>query len=239
MIYYSHLTIGGGYMNLSKKHKILIQLLIGVFFICFTIFVYVTDHIDKENDHISLNEDKEITQIQSMEEDQTLSQEGIHVKPKIIVVDISGYVKKPAVYTLPEGSRIYQGIEAAGGLSENADTRNTNLAAPLCDGMKLYIPSKDEAVEQEKRTGEKPGSLYVGGNTAVTSKSENTKRTVNINTANSEELQQLTGVGPATAEKILTYRSEYGPFKTTEDLMNVSGIGEKTFEKLKDFISVE
>lgn len=226
-------------MSYPKKHRVLIQLLIGVLFITFTIFVYMAKESKQETDIISLNEEVGVTQTKPLEGDPTLSQEELNSVEKTIVVDISGEVKTPSVYTLPEGSRIYQGIEAAGGLRESADTRNTNLAAPLSDGMKLYIPSKDEVNEQEKKTGEKPGSFYIGGNTALTPISEEKESTVNINTANSDELQQLSGVGPATAEKILTYRKDYGPFKTTEDLMNVSGIGEKTFEKLKDYISVE
>ena len=126
-------------------------------------------------------------------------------------------------------------------MTEHADTRNTNLAAPLTDGMKLYIPSKKDVAAEQKRTGESPGSRYINGNTALQagSSSGTENRLININTAGSEELQKLTGVGPSTAGKIIAYRNEFGKFNKIEELMNVSGIGEKTFAKLKNAITTE
>ncbi len=140
---------------------------------------------------------------------------------EVLVVDIAGQVVNPAVYILPAGSRLYEAIEMAGGLTEAADTRNTNLAEFVLDSSKIYIPSEKELeLEVTKALEEKSGLI-------------------NINTADSSQLQRLTGVGPSTAEKIINYRKEYGGFKTIEDIKNVSGIGEKTFEKLKNLIVVE
>ena len=138
----------------------------------------------------------------------------------ILVIDIGGAVIFPGVLELPEGSRVYEAVEYAGGLREDADIRNVNLAAPLLDGEKIYIPTKEEAEQ-----------LSVSGTGIPLGK-------VNINTATSDALQTLNGVGPATAAAIIEYRTENGPFKKTEDLMNVSGIGKKTFEKLKEHIRV-
>ncbi len=164
-------------------------------------------------DHLQFNDDETDNISEAQNEDE------------MIVVDVAGEVSNPSVYILPKGTRIYQAVEAAGGLSAKADTSNVNLAAVLHDGTKLYIPRKNESVPVIQ-TSSSPDAVSESG-------------LININTANSSELQKLTGVGPATAEKILAYRREYGQFNKIEDLKNVSGIGEKTFAKLKSHICVQ
>ncbi len=147
-----------------------------------------------------------------------------------IIVDVAGAVMRPSVVELPEGSRIYEAIEKAGGLRKDADLSTTNQAEILTDGQKLYIPTRYEL--EESMAGSPSSGLAAAG-------SVNTQpKRININTADSQTLQQLKGVGPSTAEKIINYRTENGKFKTIEDLKNVSGIGDKTFEKLKDKITV-
>lgn len=136
-----------------------------------------------------------------------------------IFVDIGGAVKNPQVVKLPEGSRVEDAIKAAGGLTDKADLTDINRAAFLEDGEKVYIP---EVYEE----GETSGSMSQEDNR------------VNINTADSDELQKLNGIGPATAEKIIDYRDEHGRFSNIEDIKNVSGIGDKTFEKFEDDIKV-
>lgn len=136
-----------------------------------------------------------------------------------IFVDIGGAVKNPQVVKLPEGSRVEDAIKAAGGLTDKADLTDINRAAFLEDGEKVYIP---EVYEE----GETSGSMSQGDSR------------VNINTADSDELQKLNGIGPATAEKIIDYRDEHGRFSNIEDIKNVSGIGDKTFEKFEDDIKV-
>lgn len=147
----------------------------------------------------------------------------------MIMVDVAGAVAKPAVVELPEGSRIFEAIEKAGGLIKEADTSGTNQAEILIDGQKVYIPTAQELKESQS------GAPSL--NFTYQSGTSQSKR-ININTADSETLQQLTGVGPATAEKIINYRNENGKFKAIEDIKNVSGIGDKTFEKFKDKITV-
>lgn len=144
----------------------------------------------------------------------------------MILVDVGGAVQTPKVAELEEGSRVADAIAAAGGLKDNADAAGINQAAFLTDGEKVYIPA----------VGEETASILPGGSGIAGGSVANQK--VNLNTATSEELQTLSGVGPATAEKILDYRSSNGAFKTIEDLKNVSGIGDKTFEKLKEHIMV-
>lgn len=143
-----------------------------------------------------------------------------------IIVDVGGAVKMPQVVELAADSRVADAISAAGGLLNTADTAGINQAAFLSDGEKVYIPEKGEISSDTGLSGTGSGSL-----SSAASK-------ININTATSEELQTLNGVGPATAEKILAYRNSNGAFKRIEDLKNVDGIGDKTFEKLKEQIMV-
>ena len=146
-----------------------------------------------------------------------------------LIVDVSGAVLNPGVYELKEGSRVDDAIQAAGGLSEDADTSALNRASLLSDGMKITVPRQGEAARE--------GSPAVG-DAQVPSDASTAKSLININTASSEELQTLNGVGPSTAEAIIADREENGLFATTEDLMRVSGIGDKKFAKIKDAICV-
>jgi len=144
-----------------------------------------------------------------------------------IYVDIGGEVVNPMVAELTEGSRVEDAIEAAGGVTDRADLTDINRAAFVEDGEKIFIPTLPELSE-----GGEDG-MAEGQSMPVYSDDR-----ININTADSEELQQLNGVGPATAEKIIDYREENGRFSAIEDIMNVSGIGEKTFEKFHEDIKV-
>lgn len=150
-------------------------------------------------------------------------------KREPIVVDVGGAVKNPQVVELEENSRVADAVSAAGGLKENADTAGINQAAFLTDGQKVYIPAKGENVSGSLLDGPQAGWPESGA--------DNTGK-ISINRATSEELQTINGIGPATAEKILDYRSTNGAFKSIEELKNVSGIGDKTFEKLKEHITL-
>lgn len=143
-----------------------------------------------------------------------------------IFVDIGGAVDSPMLAELPDGSRVEDAIVAAGGLTEDADLTGINRAEFLTDGEKIYIPAFEQS--SEVNTG--------NTDTGSTQSASVTTGKVNINTADSEALQTLNGIGPATAQKIIDYRASNGRFKTIEDIKNVSGIGEKTYDKLKDFI---
>jgi competence protein ComEA len=152
-----------------------------------------------------------------------------------IKIHIAGEVNFNGIIALKEGSRIDDAIEKAGGLTENADISEVNLAYPVEDGQKIYIPSKAEMVEakKEEKTIEtviESGSLSIGSST------KNGK--VNINTANLEELQKISGIGESLAQRIINYRTENGKFKNVEDLKNVSGIGDKKYESIKDQICI-
>lgn len=167
-----------------------------------------------------------------------------------IYVDVSGAVNTPMVVCIPEGSRVFEAIDAAGGRSADASVRTLNLAAICEDGQKIYVPNMEEVKagyqneqSQNYQTGstvsdDSESSASKGAGSTSVSDSSSAKGRVNINTAGSEELQTLTGVGPAIASRIIDYRNKNGSFKSTDEITNVSGIGEKTYEKFKDEICV-
>lgn len=148
----------------------------------------------------------------------------------VIYIDIGGAVKKPGVYEMKPGDRVFQVIEKAGGLTRKADTAMINQAEEVKDGQKLTIPKRGDA-GSDARTA--PESAASGGSSAGSAGGK-----ININTADAGTLEQITGVGPVTAQKIIEYREANGSFGSIEEIRNVSGIGEKTFEKMKGEITV-
>lgn len=137
---------------------------------------------------------------------------------KTIVIDIEGAVVKPGLYKLPQDSRIQDSLIAAGGLSVSADreyiAKNLNLATKLTDGAKIYVPSVGEAV--------------IGG--AVL----NSSSQININTGSQSSLEDLPGIGPVTAAKIIEGR----PYGSVDELLSKKIVGNKVFGQIKDKISV-
>ena len=163
-------------------------------------------------------------------EDETQMQEKVEVTDTIFVF-VCGCVQSPGVYELQMNARIFDAIDAAGGMTEQACTEYWNLAQCLEDGKKIYVPSRDE-IHQESVA--KLSSIDVENVSGV----EETDGKVNINTANKEQLMQLSGVGESRAEGIITYRTEHGNFSSIEEIKNVSGIGDAIFSKMKDKITV-
>lgn len=145
-----------------------------------------------------------------------------------IVVDVEGAVSAPGLYALPADSRVGDAIQAAGGLAANALPGAANLAQKLADGEQVTIPTIEQAQDGEQTN---TSSSKTGSSTKKEAK-------ININTAGAEELQELSGVGPALSERIIAYREANGRFARIEDLQNVSGIGETRFANLKDKICV-
>lgn len=197
-----------------------------------------------------------------------------------IAVYVSGAVRRPGVYTLKSGDRIYKAIRAAGGPKRNALLESLNLVDPLRDGDQVHVASRDtrggasappplrhatssERTSASEGTGEEAPRGRVLGDpptpaaparsraiarkeTARSVQSEGAEKlknpgdgTVNINTAGAEELQRLPGVGPAMAERILTYRAEVGSFNAPEQLLDVRGVGEKKFAAMQPFVRVK
>lgn len=145
-----------------------------------------------------------------------------------LCVHVCGEVAQPGVYRLPEGSRVYEAVELAGGFTEQAEQDFVNLAEPLSDGMKIEIPDREQA-----------GELAASGRTAVSDGASGTASAkVNINRADRETLMTLNGIGEARAEAILRYRQEHGNFGSIEDIMLVPGIKDAAFRKIRDSITV-
>lgn len=147
-----------------------------------------------------------------------------------IVVHITGQVVNQGIVKLEEGSRVIDAIEAAGGAKADANLSKINLAYLLEDGMKLYVPSVKDKEDEEYISSS-------SSNGETTNSKEALK--VNINTATSEELQKLPGIGASMASRIITYRKENGKFSKIEDLKNVSGIGDAKFNNIKSYIYVK
>lgn len=154
-------------------------------------------------------------------------------KDKKIVVEIKGEVKNPNVYTLNENSIVKDLIEAAGGLTADADLNNVNRAEKLQDHELVYIANKNE-----KTNGAQSSSSNFNSTSTLSNGNDGANKKININTATLEQLKNIKGVGDAKAKSIIEYREQNGGFKNIEDIKNVTGIGEKMFEKIKEEIEV-
>ncbi len=160
---------------------------------------------------------------------------------EVIIVHITGAVKNWGIIELPTNSRIADAIEKAGGLTEEADISNVNLAYQLEDGMKIKIPTINETVDNKEIDSIKDYiSMESGENVTSSNKNKTTSKIniVNINSATQTELETLPGIGTSTALKIINYRNENGKFTSIEDIKNVSGIGESKFEAIKELICI-
>lgn len=155
-----------------------------------------------------------------------------------IVIHITGEVKKEGVIYLEEGARIIDAIKEAGGETKQADLSQVNLAYELQDGQKIYIPNKNEKIT-EYIVDNSNENLMNNQNTNKSDSGSNGKIIkININTATLAELDNLPGIGPSTAQKIIEYREKNGKFKKIEDIQNVKGIGEAKYEDIKEKITV-
>lgn len=143
-------------------------------------------------------------------------------------VYVCGAVKVPGVYTLPAGSRVYEAIAMAGGMSENAAFTGINQAEPIQDGQMILVLTEEEMRDEQ-----------VQGDTAQSAAEEvSDDGRVNLNTATRTQLMTLPGIGEAKADSIIAYREENGRFSSIEDIKKIEGIKEGVFEKIKDSIVV-
>ncbi len=155
-----------------------------------------------------------------------------------IAIQVLGDVVRPGVYELPEGARVKDAIDAAGGLIADANTGDLNLAAKVEDGQQIQIGSGGASITSSgpsTTSGTNPGtSPFTVLPTPVPSSTANL---VNINSATMAQLDALPGISPTVAQNIVNYRNENGPFSTIEDIMNVPGIGPATFDTIKNLIT--
>jgi competence protein ComEA len=142
-------------------------------------------------------------------------------------VDVVGAVHRPGLYRLSPGTRIADAVSRAGGARRSADLAAINVAAPLADGEQVVVPERAPA-----------GACVAGPVGAATATSSAVQGPVHLNTATLEQLDTLPGVGPATAQKILDYRTEHGAFSSVDELDAVPGIGPKRLEELRKLVAL-
>ncbi len=208
---------------LSSKQKMLV--IIGIIIVAIVIILYY------------INSTKDIYNYEELVSEEEGQEEKIeNDEEEKIIVHVTGAVQNEGVVEVKENARINDVIYAAGGLTDDADLDNVNLAYVVEDGQKIYIPSKldnNENIDDGNVVLQSPGKNVI--------KEEETGESsglVNINTADKMKLQELPGIGSSTAEKIITYRKENGKFKSIEDIKNVSGIGDAKFEMIKKHICI-
>ena len=212
--------------NLTKKQKIIVIAIAGIVAIGIMYFIYNRNQVKED-----INIENEILV------NSVITNEN-NTNDDIVVIHITGSVKNPGIVKLKEGSRIEDAIEAAGGLTENADITKVNLAYVVEDGTKIKIPSaSEEDIGDEDIIDSKSGDNIIIEENAVPS--NNSTQTININKATEKEFETLPGIGPSLASKIIEYRNQNGKFESIEDIKNVNGIGDNKYEKIKDLITVK
>ena len=230
----------------NKKQKVIIVIIGSMIIIAFLYYIYTKE----DNMVISTEETAEKNLVGNTVENLEENEETTKENTNKIIVHVSGAVNKEGIVELEENSRISDAISKAEGLKENADTKKINLAYKLEDGMKIYIPTIEESMNQNEQNQNESlmdqTSQYItssseiiqDGQTNGTSETKMNEK-ININTATQTELETLPGIGPSTSLKIVNYRKENGKFKTIEDIKEVSGIGDVKYENIKDLICVE
>ena len=149
-------------------------------------------------------------------------------EPAVVVVHVAGAVARPGVYALAAGARVVDAVSAAGGLAEGADDRRLNLAAPVADGQRVYVPREGEELPPDAAAASAGGDPGAAAGSAL----------IDLNTADEGALDALPGVGPATAAAIVEHRQRIGRFTSVDQLLDVRGIGEAKLEALRDLVTV-
>jgi len=228
--------------NLNTKQK----LTIGVIF--FIIILIIGFYIWKQSSSLDYSD---LDDYNIMENSTTTdnAEPELSTDNSLIVIHITGCILNQGIIKVNEGSRIADAIDAAGGLTKDADMSKINLAYMIEDGQKIYVPSiydistvsENNPIAEEYVSSEPGDNVVIDSipsTSSTTSKKDSTKTgLVNINTATQTELETLSGIGPSTASKIIEYRNSNGSFNSVEDIKNVSGIGDAKYENIKNNIT--
>lgn len=206
-------------MGIRNKQNIILAIMVIIIVLVFSISNYI-----KQQKVYVLSDGAEENIIWDHNENNMIEQS----EAGKIVVHIEGEVEKPGVYELKKDSRVYDAIDAAGGLLKDADRRRINLAKKITDEEYIYIANKNE---------ENIEITYRENLLMPTDVIENTNL-ININRANIMELKELPGIGDVLAGRIIEYRNEKGGFKSIEEIKNVNGIGDKRFSDIKDKVII-
>lgn len=149
---------------------------------------------------------------------------------KQLIVHIVGAVARPGIIAVPQGSRVYEAVQAAGGFSGDANTDAVNLAAKVQDGTQIAIPYLDGPGSSTGGMPVNPGHLH-------SNRSKQPPGIVNINTADTSQLTSLPGIGNSFAERIIEYRTEHGSFRSPDDLLSVQGFGKRRLDQIRQWVS--
>ncbi len=234
--------------NLTLKQKIIFGSILGVMVLFILIYFVLNagnlmgesgdvEEFNIEDGMLNLEEINEV--IEGSEEIEEVENEtnnesnidGEDEEVEEIIVHITGEVNKPGIVILNKNSRIADAINKAGGATKEADLNQINLAYILEDGQKIYIPNKNEKIDEDEYITEGNGNNIGNNNSKEGEK-------VNINEAMQTELEELPGIGPSLASRIIEYREQNGDFKKIEELQNVKGIGDAKYNDLKDKVTV-
>jgi competence protein ComEA len=206
--------------DLSKQQRWVIIILVGAL-LSGTILLTVRHYSSEGNQNV------QVIDLDNGEmENRAVTEDSRQETPKLYV-HVCGQVRKPGVYQLPAGARVFQAVEAAGGATEEAEQSAINLAAHLNDGEQIYLPKKGEAVrtlrvdkKQKAQSAAKP------------------HWPLDLNQATAGQLDFVPGIGPAMAARIIEYREQNGAFASLDDLTHVSGIGEKKLAQFRQYLCV-
>ncbi|WP_099810953.1 helix-hairpin-helix domain-containing protein [Streptococcus suis] len=214
------------YIEMLKEYKwqIALPAAAGLLMATFLIFSQPA-----KSDQTGLTDFPQTEQTSSSQEQTEETSTEVSEDPSQLVVDVKGAVEKPGLYTLEAGARVNDAVEAAGGLTSQADPKSINLAQKLSDEAVVYVASKDEKISVVASTT---------ASSAMSSEEKNTSL-VNLNTATEADLQTISGIGAKRATDIIAYREANGGFKSVDDLNNVSGIGDKTMESIRPYVTVD
>ena len=193
-----------------------------VFFVGAFIVLTVVGYLIMQKDEVVINLDSNLNEANNGVLNFEMHESESSKNKETIFVHIEGAVNSPGIKEVPKGTRVFEVINLASGECLDADISKINLASIVKDEQKIYIPFKISSIEQEAAVEESLWSTTL----------------ININSATKEQLQQLEGIGPSMAQKILDYREKVGFFGAIEDIKNVSGIGEAKYNSIKDNITI-
>lgn len=194
---------------------------------------------------ISTNDEAKTLPVSSLPQSAQGAVTSKAVQAKTVRVQVSGAVLEPGIYDVPASCRVEEAIAAAGGLTENADSERVNLVCKVRDGMQIRVPVQKAGTSRTQRKsaqakyglGESASKKY-GSAKAGSGRNSSMMQSVRINSASAGELQQLPGIGPALAQRIVETRSG-GRFNSADDLLRVPGIGKAKLAKLRDYVEVD
>lgn len=195
---------------------------------------------------ISSNDKEKTLPVSSLPQSAQVAVASKAAQAKTVRVQVSGAVLEPGIYDVPASCRVEEAISAAGGLTENADSERVNLVRKVRDGIQIRVPVKKAArtsrtqrksAQAKSGLGESASKKY-GSAKAGSGRNNSMMQNVRINSASAGELQQLPGIGPALAQRIVDIRSR-GRFASVEDLLRVPGIGKAKLAKLRDYVEVD